>query len=240
MSGHSKWAQIKHKKAITDAKKGQLFSKLVKEIAIAAKTGAVPDANPRLRSALLRAKEEGLPKENIDRAILRASGAGEEVSLYEFIYEATAPSGVMMVIEGITDSKNRTTAEIKHLLSLYNAKFAEQGSIVWNFEKIGIIEIMKEKNPEKSPEEIEEVIINSGARDLQIIDNIFIVETDFQSQEEIRKNLEQVGIVIGNIAHDYKPKATVVLTKEEKNKLDPLFEALLAHDDVQEVYTNIE
>lgn len=239
MSGHNKWAQIKHKKAIIDAKRGQLFSKLVKEIMVAVKTGgSAPDTNIRLRSALLRAKEEGLPKENIDRAIMRASGQ-EEDPLQEFIYEATTTGGVMIVIEGITDNKNRTTAEIKHILSLHNAKLAEQGSLLWNFEKIVTVEISKEKNAAKSPEKIEEAIIESGARDLQSFGDSILVEIDFQTREDVRKKLELAGIVAGDAAHNYKAKASITLREEEKSKLEPLFDAILSHEDVQEVYTNI-
>lgn len=240
MSGHSKWAQIKHKKAITDAKKGQLFSKLVREITVAAKTGgAAPDTNTRLRSALLRAKMEGLPKENIDRALARASGAGEGTELVEFVYEATSAHGVMILVEGITDNKNRTTAEIKHLLAEHNAKFAEPGSVMWNFDKIGTIEISKSKNSGKSNEEIEEAVINSGASDLQTIEDVVIIETEFKSREEVRKKLEQADIAIGEVSHDYKPKSITELSPEENNSIEPLFEELLSQDDVQEIYTNI-
>lgn len=137
MSGHSKWSQIRHKKAITDAKKGNLFSKMVREITIAAKTGdPTPDANIRLKAAIERARAIGLPKDNIDRAVAKAAGQGESANLFEFLYEATASGGIAILIEGITDNKNRTINEIKHLLSTHDARLADPGSLLWNFEKV--------------------------------------------------------------------------------------------------------
>lgn len=137
MSGHSKWSQIKHKKALTDAKKGNLFSKMVREITVAARTGgANPDMNPRLRAAIDRARSIGLPKDNIERALSRATGGGPEQELSEFLYEATASGGIQILIEGITDNKNRTLAEIKRILSGGGAKFVPSGSLLWNFEKV--------------------------------------------------------------------------------------------------------
>ncbi len=136
MSGHSKWSQIKHKKAITDAKKGRVFSKMVREIAVAARLGGSnPNNNQRLRAALERARSVGLPKENTERAILRASSAEGDTALEDFLYEATAPGGVMILIEGITDNKNRTLAEIKKTVTEHGAKLVPQNSLLWNFEK---------------------------------------------------------------------------------------------------------
>lgn len=137
MSGHNKWAQIKHKKAITDAKKGASFSKMVREITIAAKTGDPnPEMNIRLKAAIERARALGLPKDNIERAVAKATGQGDGSELFEFLYEATAPGGVAMLIEGITDNKNRTFNEIKHLLNIHDARLADPGSLLWAFEKI--------------------------------------------------------------------------------------------------------
>jgi YebC/PmpR family DNA-binding regulatory protein len=137
MAGHSRWAQIKHKKEASDTKKGQLFSKLVREITIAARIdGHKTEANARLNAAVLRAKDAGLPKENIERAIARASGGGEE-KLEEFLYEAIAPGGIMILIAAITDNKNRTLAQIKQILQGYEAKLVNPGSLLWNFEKTG-------------------------------------------------------------------------------------------------------
>ena len=137
MAGHSKWKQIRHKKALTDAKKGQLFSKAVREITIAAREGGSnPDSNPRLRSALERARLAGLPKDNIERTLLRSSGEGDGVNLQEFTYEAMAPGGVMLIIEGATDNKNRTLAEVRKALDKYGAGIVPSNSLLWNFKKV--------------------------------------------------------------------------------------------------------
>lgn len=181
MSGHSKWAQIKHKKAISDAKKGQLFSKLVKEIMVAARGGgAKPEANPRLQTAIDRGRAAGLPKDNIERAIMRASGGEEGKELQEFLYEALK-SGVQILIEGITDNRNRTLNEVKRLLSRHDAKLVSPGSLLWNFEKVWTEE----------------------------------------------------GL-------DYHPKTSIELTADEREKIEPLLDALVEHNDVQEVYTNLK
>jgi len=137
MAGHSRWAQVKYKKALSDAKRGQLFSKLVREITVAARLGGHdPEVNPRLRAAMERAKSLGFPKENIERALERASGKSETESLQEFLYEVVWPGGVYILIEGITDNKNRTLAEIKQVLTKHGAKLAAPGSLLWNFEKV--------------------------------------------------------------------------------------------------------
>ena len=138
MSGHSKWSQIKHKKALTDAKRGKLFSKLVREITVAAKTGgAKPESNPRLKSAMEQAKSLGLPKDNIERALQKAAGKGEDSqNLQEFIYEALGSGGISIIVEGITDNKNRTLAQIKQILAEHGGKLADQGSLLWGFDKI--------------------------------------------------------------------------------------------------------
>lgn len=240
MSGHSKWAQIKHKKAITDAKKGQLFSKIVREIMVAARAGgALPETNSRLKTAIERAKASGLPKENIERAIGRASGGGDAASLHEFLYEATAPGGIAILIEGITDSKNRSLAEIKHILSENGGRLAEQGSLLWNFEKIGTLEISKNSDGQKTEEEVELEIIESGARDLQKTSGGWIVETEFQEVEKIRKELEKRNLNVKNSTHDYKVKTPVKINSETKKIVEAILDKLSDHDDIQEVYTNI-
>lgn len=241
MSGHSKWAQIKHKKAITDAKRGQLFSKMVREIMVAARTGGPnPETNSRLRTALERARAGGLPKDNIERAIERASGEGEGLKLQELLYEATAPGGVYIIIEVITDNKNRTLAEIKHLLSENGGRLAESGSLIWNFDKIGTLEIAREENGARSREEIELAIIDSGAKNFVAEDSLWLVETDFSFRDKVRQELEAHGIKIKESGHDYKPRAFVDLSPESRESAEKLFELLGDHDDVQELYTNLQ
>lgn len=240
MSGHSKWSQIKHKKGAADAKRGQMFSKLVKEIMMAAREGGVnPDTNMRLRGAMERARSEGLPKDNMERALIRASGKGEESELFEFLYEATAPHGIMILIEGMTDSKNRTRAEIKHLLHERGARLSEQGSLAWNFEKVGTLVCRTPETAGKTKEDIEMAIIESGASDFREDDGVWMAETLFADRERVRTALEARGIAVPETGHDYKPRAPLALGGEARAAIEPLLDALAEHDDVQEVYTNL-
>lgn len=241
MSGHSKWSQIKHKKGATDEKRGQVFSKLVKEITIAAREGGVrPESNARLRSVMERAGSEGLPKDNMERALIRASGKGEGSELFEFLYEAAAPAGVAILIEGITDNKNRTLAEIRHLLGGYGARLAEQGSLAWNFEKIGTLVCHAPKSGDKTSEEIEIAIIESGASDFQRRDDgAYDIEAPAAEREHVREALERQGITVMESGHDYKPKTAITPESAARAALEPLLDALAEHDDMQEVYTNL-
>lgn len=240
MAGHSKWKQIKHKKAVTDAKKSQLFSKVAREIMVAARAGGTSaETNIRLRTALERARGVGLPKDNIERAIERAAGAGDDAKLQEFLYEASAPGGVLILIEGITDSINRSIAEIKHILSGHGAKLAGPGSVAWNFDKIGILVISAEANPRKTGDDLELLIIDAGASDARREEATFFVETEYTRRDAVRSRLEGAGVVVGEIGHDYKPKNTVELEEKLRGSMNSLLDDLLAHDDVQEVYTNL-
>ena len=241
MAGHSKWAQIKHRKSITDAKKGQLFSRLIREITVAVHNGGPKiETNHRLRQAAERAQSQGLPKDNIERAINRAVGTDEGKSLQDFLYEATAAGGIAIIIEGITDSKNRTLAEIKHLLNKHGAKLAESGSLIWNFEKIGLVEMSQEENAQKSQDEIEMTILESGARDFQHINETCLVETDFAKVDKVRQKLESDGLKIKEVYHDYKTRLPLELTEKAKKDAETLLEELSSHNDVQEIYTNIK
>lgn len=239
MSGHSKWAQIKHKKAITDAKKGKLFSKALREIAVATKIGgANHDTNPRLKSGIERARSYGVPKDNIERAILRASGGGNDVALSEFLYEATLPQGLALLIEGITDNKNRPLAEIKHILSEYGGRLADPGSVLWNFEKVGTLEIVPSEN-KKEGEELALLAVEAGAKDFTLLDDALFVETVFLEREEVHRSLEIKGITVRESGHDYRSRNPIQIEKSAKEALDQTLETLLDQDDVQEIYTNI-
>ena len=240
MSGHSKWTQIKHRKSITDAKKGLLFSKLVREIMMAARDGGPsPEINSRLRQAMERAQTQGLPKNNIEKAVNRGVGTDEGKSLQEFLYEAAAPGGITIIIEGITENKNRTTAEIKHLLNEHGAKLAESGSLIWGFEKIGSVEVPKEINTSKSLEEVELAIIESGARDFQYLDGTWLIETDFSKLEKVRQKLEAAGLKIKEIYHNYKARTPLEPPENLRKEVEKLLDELSLHNDVQEIYTNI-
>lgn len=242
MAGHSHWKQVKHQKGAADAKRGQLFSKLVKEITVAAREGGPnPDANVRLRASLERARSEGLPKDNMDRAIARASGRGDGSELFEFLYEAAASGGVAILIEGITDNKNRSFNEIKHILSEHGGRLADPGSLLWNFEKIGVLTVEQQETRDmgKSHEALELAIIESGARDFREEDGVWIVETDFGGSELVRERLAAAGLTVRESGHDYKARQAIDIADDAAAKIEPLIEALLGQDDVQEVYTNI-
>lgn len=241
MAGHSHWKQVKHQKGATDAKRGQLFSKLVKEITVAAREGGVnPDANVRLRGAMERARSEGLPKDNMERAIARASGRGDGNELFEFLYEAAAPGGIAILVEGITDNKNRSLNEIKHILSEHGGRLAEQGSLIWNFEKIGVLTMEKQEtsNMGKSQDAIQLALIESGARDFREEDGVWIAETSFGERELIRERLAAAGLAVRGSGHDYKAQHPVDMAPDMAPKIEALLDALLEQDDVQEVYTN--
>ena len=241
MSGHNKWSQIKHKKGITDAKKGNIFSKLVREVMVAAKTGgSSSDSNVRLRSAIERARAEGVPKDNIERAIARASGGEEGMELSEILCEATGPGGVAIIIEAITDSKNRTINEIKHLLTEHNARLAEPGSLLWNFEKIGIVEVSAEGNPGKTAEQIESAVIESGAADFHDEEGAWMIETAFTDVEHVRRALEAGGITVKESGHDWKPRAWIDVSPNVRENLEILLSSLAGHNDVQEIYSNMK
>lgn len=252
MSGHSKWTQIKHKKAITDAKKGKLFSKVSREITVAAKSGGInPETNSRLRAAVERARSLEMPKDNIERAIQKTGGSGEETSLHEFIYEALGPGGAQIVIEGITDNKNRTLSEIKQILLARGAKLADQGSVLWNFEKAGVLKISESENSSKNRDEIETKIIDSGAGDFEsespdaggnvvpeATGGVWLVYTSFSDLENVRKNLEKSGIRIQESGYEFIPKNKTEITPENEDALDKILEELSGQDDVQRVCAN--
>lgn len=238
MSGHSKWAQIKHKKAATDAKKGNLFSKLSRMITVVAKKGSDPAMNSSLRMAIEKARGFSLPQNNIERAIKKAEEKTDAEGLEEVLYEAYGPGGSAMLIEGITDNKNRTTAEIKHLLSEYDGKLAEKGTVLWMFEKVAMFEIPRSQD--KNAEEIELALIDAGARDTATEEDCvfgFFAPEEFDRAKE---KLAASGIMIRDWYLSWREKNQIPLAKDQKEKLMTLVEALEAHDDVQEIYTNVE
>lgn len=241
MAGHSKWAQIKHKKAITDAKKGRLFSKVIREIMVAARSGAPdPQSNPRLRTALERARAIGLPKDTMERAIERASGEPDAAGLQEFVYEATYKGGVMLVIEGISDNTNRSLAEIRKVLNDRGGKLADPGSVLWNFEKIGVLRLSDKSMGDKPAEEVELVVIEARVKDYLHEESEWVLETEFTQCEKVRRALENQKIVVEESGHAYKPLMTVTLDTLASRVLADLVEALLELDDVQDVYTNVD
>lgn len=242
MSGHSKWSQIKHKKALTDAKKGKIFSKLAKVISLIAKNDGNIETNPSLRMAVEKAKSVNMPAENIERAIKKGSGEIEGAKMEEVIYEVYGPGGSALILEGITDNKNRTIAEIKHILTRCNGKLAETGSVNWLFNKKGVLEIQMSENKNKTKDDLELIIIESGADDFEWLqDDTLIIYTSTDKLEETKKYLENRQIKINSSALDLIPKNPINIDDPKiKEQFNKLFEALDEHDDINEIYSNLK
>jgi len=243
MSGHSHWKKVKHKKSITDTKRGQVFSKMARVLAIAAREGgADPETNSKLRLAIEQAKAINLPKDNIERAIKKGSGELEGVRLEEVLFEAYGPGGIALIIEGITDNKNRTLGEVKQILQQHNGKLAGEGSVKWLFERRGVIIINWESQTEnfKNKEELELKVIETGAEDIYWHNNILDVYTKIESLEEVKKNLEKEEIKIESVSLDWVAKEMVAVVEKERGSCEKLFEALDESDAVQEIYSNLK
>ncbi|MBI3627390.1 MAG: YebC/PmpR family DNA-binding transcriptional regulator [Candidatus Sungbacteria bacterium] len=232
MSGHSKWAQIKHKKAVVDAKRSNLFSKLVRAIMIAARTGENPDMNPRLKLEIDRAREFNMPAENIERAIKKATSAKEADLLSEVLYEAYGPGGVAILIEGVTDNKNRTAAEIKRILADHGGKLAEAGSVQWLFERKAILIADAFHS-----DEIELGLIDAGAEDISHEADATLILSPFEIKEILAYKLRELDISLREMKAVYLPKNKVARGLEA-DRLASLVEALETHDDVLSVWTN--
>ena len=240
MSGHSHFSSIKHKKEITDQKRGKIFSKLARQISVIAREkGGDPETNSGLRLAIEKAKEFNLPKENIERAIKKGTGELEGEKLEEIIYEAYGPGGIAVIIEGITDNKNRTLSEIKQILTRNNGKLAGEGSVKWMFERKGAI-IVDNEQQTINKEELEMKAIEAGAENIYWHDNILDIYTKIEDLEKVKKNLEQQGIKIDTSSLDWVAKNTVALEEKQKIATEKLFEALDENDAVQEIYSNLK
>ncbi len=238
MSGHSKWSSIKHKKAATDAKRGKIFTKLIKEITVAARMGGGDeDANPRLRTAIQAAKSVNMPKGNIERAIKKGTGELEGVNYEESIYEGYGPGGAAVLIESLTDNKNRAVADIRHIFSKNGGSLGENGCVAWMFDKKGYIAV--ERN-DADEEALMEVALDAGAEDVREDDSNFEViaaPEDFEALKEAIK-----GATIPHIAAEVTmlPQSTTNLTGKEAEQMVRLMEMLEDCDDVQKVYTNAD
>jgi YebC/PmpR family DNA-binding regulatory protein len=241
MSGHSHYSSIKYKKAVTDAKRSKVFSKLSREITIAAKEGGGDsEINSKLRLAVEKAKQWNLPKENIERAIKRGTGEIEGVKIESVIFEAYGPGGIAIIIEGITDNKNRTLAEIKQILNQHNGKLVSEGSVKWLFEKKGCLVITLTKETSTTKEELELMAIEAGAEDIYQHNNILDVYTKLEELENIKKNLEEKGIKIESVSLDWVAKEEISLNEKGKAACQELFEALDENESVQEIYSNLK
>lgn len=231
MSGHSHWASIKHKKGAEDAKRSKIFSKAARVISVAAKEkGGDPETNAKLKIAIEQAKAVNMPKENIDRAIKRGTGELEGEKLESFTFEALGPSGIAIIIEGITDNKNRTLGDIKQILNQYNGKLANEGSVKWMFDRKGVI-----ITPKK--DDLELIAIEAGAEDLKQRDDFFEIITKPEELDKVKKSLEEKNITVESASLDWVPKEEVDV--QNKETLEKLFEALDDNDAVQNIYDNI-
>ncbi len=238
MSGHSKWSTIKRKKGAADAKRGKIFTKLIKEITISAREGGGdPGANPRLRLAIDNAKAANMPADNIERAIKKATGELEGVTYHELMYEGYGPGGVAMLIEVATDNKNRSVAEVRHLLSKYNGSMGENGSVAWMFNRKGIITLPVQN---KSEDEIMDIVLEAGAEDLHSEEDFFEIQTDLESFEPVRKALVAADMQIENASLQWIAKNTVNISGEDAEKVMKIIEAMEDSEDVQNVYSNAD
>lgn len=237
MSGHSKWSSIKRQKGVTDAKRGQLFTKLGREIAVAAREGADPNTNARLRLAVQRARDANMPLDTIDRAIKRAAGAGDAANYQEVSYEGYGPSGVAVLVQALTDNRNRSAAEIRSVFNRSGGNLGELGSVRWLFDERGIITVDLDGN---DPDEIALAAIDVGAEDVQIAGDAVEVYTDVSSLERVRDGLESAGLAVSSSETALVPKTTVQPDMDSAQQTFRLVERLEELDDVQNVYTNIE
>ncbi len=238
MAGHSKWAQIKHRKALKDARRGKLFSKIIREITVAVKIGGPdPSSNPRLRLVLEKAKEVNLPKENIERAIKRVVGGEDNTNFEEVIYEGYGPEGVAFVVKALTDNKNRTVGEIRHIFSKYGGSLATSGSVLWQFSEKGVIYVEKKKVDENK---LFELVLSLNIEDVKEDEDSFVIYTSPKEFQNIKDTLINEGIEISSSSITLIPQNTIKLIGDKARKVLKLFEALEENDDVQEVYANFD
>ncbi len=238
MSGHSKWSTIKHKKAATDAKRGKVFTKIIKEITVAAREGGGDvDGNPRLRTAVAAAKAANMPNDNVSRAIKKGTGELPGVSYDEITYEGYGPGGVAILVEAVTDNKMRTTPEVRHMFSKVGGNLGDPGSVAWMFEKKGVIHIPAEGQSEGT---LMEIVLEAGADDLEQDDLLFSVTTPPDCFIPVRDALEKAGIPMTEASLSMEPTNLLAVDGKKTQQCLNLLELLEDHDDVQNVYANIE
>lgn len=239
MSGHSKWATIKHKKGALDAKRGAVFTKIIKELTVAAKNGGGnPDTNPRLRTVLAKAKESNMPADNIDRAIKKGTGELPGVVYEETSYEGYGPGGVAILIDVLTDNKNRTTAEIRNILEKKGGSMSGAGSVSWQFHKKGLLIIKKEAMEE---DKLMSLVLDAGASDFNLSGDVYEITSEPHDFEAVKKAVIDAGLKTESAELTRIPQATVkIAAVNEAKTVMGLIEALEDHDDVQTVYANFD
>jgi len=238
MSGHSKWSTIKRKKGAADAKRGKIFTTIIKEITIAARLGGGDEsANPRLRQAIDKAKANNMPADNIKRAIQKGTGELPGVSYEEYAYEGYGPAGVAIMMEVLTDNKNRTVAEIRHLITKHGGNLGENGSVSWMFDKKGQIIIDKD---DKDEDAMLEVALESGAEDFETEDEEFIITTEPTELMDVRDQIKKNGIEIKSAEVELIPKNMQKVEGDDVEKVIKLMEVLEDHEDIKNVYANFD
>ncbi len=237
MSGHSKWATIKHKKAALDAKRGKAFTRLIKEIMIAARNGGDPDMNPRLRTAIVAAKAVSMPADNIKRAIMRGTGELEGGQIDEILFEGYGPGGAAVLVNVATDNRNRTVSEIRHLFSKNGGNLGEQGSVSWMFERKSQIIVDGEK---ASEDQLMSVVLDAGADDIRDQGGAWEILSAPEAHEGVLQALEKGGIPTESAEISMVPKNTIKLEGKNAQAMLKLYDLLEEHDDVQNVYGNYE
>jgi YebC/PmpR family DNA-binding regulatory protein len=237
MSGHSKWATIKHKKAALDAKRGKAFTRLIKEIQIAARSGGDPDANPRLRTAVAAAKAVSMPADNIKRAIMRGTGELEGGQIDEIMFEGYGPGGAALLVSAATDNRNRTVSEIRHVFSKNGGNLGELGSVAWMFERKSQIIVDGEKATE---DQLMTIALDAGADDIRDQGGAWEILSPPEAHEAVMNALDKAGIGTETAEIAMIPKNTVKLEGKNAQAMLKLYDALEEHDDVQNVYGNYE
>lgn len=238
MSGHNRWSKVKNIKGPADAKRGKLFSKLIKEIIVAAKTGGgLPENNPRLRQAIMLAKNASMPKDNIDRAIKKGTGELEGEAIEEIVYEGYGPGGVAVLVETQTDNKNRTVNDLRNLFKAHGGHLGEAGSVAWMFDRIGQLVFDKTKYAEDT---VMEVALDSGAKDVADAGETVDVTTEVGEVFTVKEAFDRVGMHPVSSGFSFVPKSTVPVDKDAGSKLLTLLEELDEHDDVQKIHSNFQ
>ncbi|OYD13812.1 YebC/PmpR family DNA-binding transcriptional regulator [candidate division WOR-3 bacterium JGI_Cruoil_03_44_89] len=238
MSGHSKWAQIKRKKGKLDAQRGRTFTRLIREITVAARQGGGnPETNSRLRSAVDTAKAQNMPQDNIKKAIMRGTGELEGINYEEISYEGYGPCGVAILIEALTDNKNRTTSEIRHILSHHGGNLGENGCVSWMFKDKGIIYIDKERVDE---ERLLTIALDAGAEDVIAEDDSYQIITSPKDFETLKSTLKSGGIEYSSAELTKSPQSTIKIGEKDTKSILKLMDVLEEHDDVQHIYANFD
>lgn len=237
MSGHSKWSSIKHRKAKADSDRGRLFTKIIRELTVAARAGGDPNSNTRLRTAMQVAKEANMPGDTLKKAIQRGTGELPGVAYEEMNYEGYGPGGVAILLDVVTDNKNRTAAEIRNLFSKHNGNMGEVGCVGWMFHKKGLIVVDKKK---ASEEQLMEIVLDAGGEDITDIGTSFEITTKPESLHVVKDALSKNGIEPDSAQISMVPSSTVKVEDKDAEKVLKLIEALEEHDDVQNVYANFD